>query len=150
MKEPDIKQEKTFGSYLSKRRAWTAQEIERSLAVGEPRKVTAHDWVKSAIGPRQSLNVEDRRSHKERGKLHRLDIETGEELPPIKYDFKPIGMPDSTGSVTEAEFDAMKAELSEFYQDAIKKKKSDDWAQFKDMGKRTLWNMADKLEKAGF
>ena len=33
MKEPDIKQEKTFGSYLAKRKAWTAQEL---AAAGGP------------------------------------------------------------------------------------------------------------------
>ena len=155
MDYPDISKEKTFGSYLAKAREWTAVEaakIEKGLGVGDPRKITGFDLTRSYIrSMKRSQNIEDRRSHREPGKLYRLDIETGEELPPIKYDMQPVGMPEDSGEgVSEEEFTRMKAELSDFYQDATKKQKSDDWARLKDTARRTLWNAADKLEKAGW
>ena len=153
MKEPDISKEKTFVDYTAKRRDWvmkTASDVEQRLGVGADRKVTAHDLLKAYIGPRQSLNVEDRRSHKEKGKLYRLDIETGEELPEIEYDMKPIGIPDPSGNVGEEEFNKILQGLSDDYQQSLKPKRGEDWRKFKEMGRRTLWNIADKLEKAGW
>lgn len=128
-------------------------------------KITLHDLISGlghhydSQGRRMSDNVEDRRHWKEPGQLYRLDVATGEELPPAVPDFIPTAPYPSgdpryyKGGLPEADWETMLRELSRNYQEMLGDPnygKESDLERLKDTGQRTLWNILNKLEEWGW